>query len=148
MPVNNVNNKPVLGGEELKSASRAVAKELDKDAFLRLLIAQLSNQDPLDPMEDREFIAQMAQFSTLEQITNMTRAMENLSGEQKYSAADYVGKYVSFVKGEDAEGLPQTVAARVLAVWFDSERGTTLETEKGKVLLKEIEGVSGPEAAG
>jgi len=44
---------------------------LDKDAFLRLLTTQLSNQDPLNPTEDREFIAQMAQFSSLEQMQNL-----------------------------------------------------------------------------
>jgi len=45
--------------------------DLDKDAFLRLLTTQLSNQDPLNPTEDREFIAQMAQFSSLEQMQNL-----------------------------------------------------------------------------
>ena len=39
----------------MKNASRAVLKDLDKEAFLKLLIAQLSNQDPMNPMEDREF---------------------------------------------------------------------------------------------
>ena len=51
---------------------RAHNNEMDKDAFLRLLITQLANQDPMHPMEDKEFIAQMAQFSTLEQINNMS----------------------------------------------------------------------------
>jgi len=44
---------------------------LDKDAFLKLLVTQMQNQDPLSPMEDREFIAQMAQFSSLEQMQNL-----------------------------------------------------------------------------
>lgn len=50
--------------------------DLDKDAFLRLLITQLQNQDPLNPMEDREFIAQMAQFSSLEQMQNLNKTFE------------------------------------------------------------------------
>jgi flagellar basal-body rod modification protein FlgD len=44
---------------------------LDKEAFLKLLVTQLRSQDPLSPMEDREFIAQMAQFSSLEQMQNL-----------------------------------------------------------------------------
>ncbi|HZX20879.1 MAG TPA: flagellar hook capping FlgD N-terminal domain-containing protein [Clostridia bacterium] len=51
--------------------------DLDKDAFLRLLITQLQNQDPLNPMEDREFIAQMAQFSSLEQMQNLNKTLES-----------------------------------------------------------------------
>jgi len=47
---------------------------LDKDAFLKLLVTQLRSQDPLSPMEDREFIAQMAQFSSLEQMQNLNDA--------------------------------------------------------------------------
>ncbi len=51
--------------------------DLGKDAFLNLLITQLKNQDPLNPMEDREFIAQMAQFSSLEQMQEMNKNLED-----------------------------------------------------------------------
>lgn len=57
---------------------------LGKDDFLRILVTQLQHQDPMEPLQDREFIAQMAQFSTVEQISNMAQyqklTYESLSG--------------------------------------------------------------------
>lgn len=55
--------------------------DMDKDAFLRLLTTQLSHQDPLNPIEDREFIAQLAQFSSLEQMTELNKTFESKSEE-------------------------------------------------------------------
>lgn len=54
-------------------------KELGKDAFMQLLITQMTNQNPLEPMENTEFISQLAQFSTLELQQNMAAAMELLA---------------------------------------------------------------------
>ncbi len=54
-------------------------QELDKDAFIKLLVTQLQYQDPLDPQDNNEFIAEMAQFSSLEQITNMTDALKEIN---------------------------------------------------------------------
>jgi hypothetical protein len=58
--------------------------ELDKNAFLNLLIAQLKNQDPLNPMKDQEFIAQLATFSSLEQMGNMNKNMESQGCGYRY----------------------------------------------------------------
>ena len=52
---------------------------LDKDAFLQLLVAQLKNQDPLDPQDNSSYIAELAQFSSLEQMTNVVSNLEDLS---------------------------------------------------------------------
>jgi flagellar basal-body rod modification protein FlgD len=52
-------------------------KKLDKNAFLNLLVTQLQNQDPLNPVEDKEFIAQMAQFSSLEQLQQLNQKFDS-----------------------------------------------------------------------
>ncbi|MEG0259013.1 MAG: flagellar hook assembly protein FlgD [Lysinibacillus sp.] len=73
---------------------------LGKDAFLKLLITQLQNQDPTNPMDDRDFIAQMAQFSSLEQMQNMTKGMEALLMSQQQtqlmSYSSFVGKEIKW----------------------------------------------------
>ncbi|MRX70598.1 flagellar hook assembly protein FlgD [Bacillus lacus] len=73
---------------------------LGKDDFLKILITQLRNQDPLKPMEDKEFISQMANFSSLEQMTNMNRSLEQFLQFQKGNSllqyADLIGKEVEW----------------------------------------------------
>ena len=73
---------------------------LGKDAFLNILITQLQNQDPTKPMDDKEFISQMAQFSSLEQMQNMTTAMQNLLVSQNETQlmgyTSFIGKEVKW----------------------------------------------------
>ena len=52
--------------------------ELGQDAFLQLLVTQLQNQDPLDPQDNSSYIAELAQFSALEQMTNVAKSLEDL----------------------------------------------------------------------
>lgn len=56
---------------------------LGKDDFLRIFVEQLKQQDPLQPTSDKEFIAQMAQFSSLEQTMNMTTSLKNIEQQLK-----------------------------------------------------------------
>ena len=81
---------------------RMPSNELGKDDFLKLLMAQLSNQDPTSPMENTEFIAQMAQFSSLEQMTNMSSEFTKLAGMLNSSeAVSTIGRTVDIEVGED-----------------------------------------------
>lgn len=83
--------------EEERDKKESQSNDLDKDAFLRLLVTQLQNQDPLSPMEDREFIAQMAQFSSLEQMQNLNKTLE--TGQA--NIIDHIGKMNNnFVKSQ------------------------------------------------
>lgn len=86
---------------------------LGKDDFLKILITQLQYQDPTNPVEDKEFIAQMAQFSSLEQMQNMTKAMENLLDSQLQTQlmtyTTFVGQEVKWheITDElDEKGMP------------------------------------------
>lgn len=57
-----------------------VTNELGMDAFLKLLVAQLKSQNPLDPMDPTEFVAQLAQFNALEQLIQIRQAIEDNGG--------------------------------------------------------------------
>ena len=81
----------VTGGAAVdkNAADKAKSKnELGKDSFLKILMAQLSNQNPLDPMDSREMTAQMAQFSALEQLVNINTKMDKLGGDKTSSFLD------------------------------------------------------------
>lgn len=69
-----------------------------QDAFMKLLLAQLKNQDPLKPMEDKEFIAQLAQFNSLNQLTQMNKTLGELMTAQTLSQGSaLIGKTVTGV---------------------------------------------------
>jgi len=79
---------------------------LGKDSCLRLLVTQLQHQDPTKPMEDREFISQMAQFSALEQMTNMNKEFQTLLKSSRSSEA-------YGLLGKNVEGYSPNTGVRV-----------------------------------
>ena len=82
-----------------QALSKQKGSTLDKDSFMLLLVTQFKYQDPLNPMDDKEFISQMAQFSSLEQMMNMNDSMEKqteaINNQQMIGATSYIGKQVS-----------------------------------------------------
>jgi len=88
---------------------------LGKEDFLRLLVTQLQNQDPTQPLQDREFIAQMTQFSTLEQMTNLN------------------DMFTKFVEAQSIGGLSNMIGKKV--TWTEY----VVETNNaGEQVLKEV----------
>jgi flagellar basal-body rod modification protein FlgD len=74
---------------------------LGKDDFLKLFVTQLQNQDPMSPQDNSQFMAQMAQFSTLEQITNLATATQQMgfAGQVSQSVA-LIGKTVGYINAD------------------------------------------------
>jgi flagellar basal-body rod modification protein FlgD len=113
------------------------AAGLGKDDFMKLLMAQLQNQDPMKPMDDKEFITQLAQFSSLEAIDKMTAQMEELTGAQMLmQAATLIGKQVT-AKLESGEVVTGTISqvkmqdGKPIAVVNGKEIPTSLITQIG-----------------
>jgi len=92
-------------------SKREASQGMGRDDFLKLLITQLSYQDPTAPMQDREFIAQMAQFSTLEQMTAMSHDFSKLAAVLMGNEANSeLGKSVELVEGDRVvQGAVQAV---------------------------------------
>ncbi len=106
MPTNNISGEqnPITEDMYLMNKKRdqrvTGPDSMGKDAFMKILIAQLQNQDPTNPMKDNEFIAQMAQFSALEQTMNLAMAFEKFAEAQSETQLiqynQFVGKTIQW----------------------------------------------------
>jgi len=93
----------------------AISQELDRNAFLQLLVTQLQHQDPLNPTDNTEFIAQLAQFSSLEQMQQMNTGLTNQQLMTATSQAlSLVGREVSYT----VDGSADPVRGKVESVRF------------------------------
>jgi flagellar basal-body rod modification protein FlgD len=100
---------------EEDSTTRTVTKELDKDTFLQLMVMQLQNQDPMSPMDNTDMIAQLAQFSALEQMNNLNGSFTEFGkGMQQLNFTSANGLLGRTISGLDVDGnLKQGTVDRV-----------------------------------
>jgi len=88
----------------------SINNEIGQDQFLQLLVTQLRSQDPLDPVKNQEFIAQLAQFSTLEQIQKLNTSFSDLlTLMQLTQGTNLIGRMVRYQAGNSAEAVEATV---------------------------------------
>lgn len=93
----------VMNGSKAKIKS---TNKMGKNEFLELMVTQLKNQDPLDPMDNKEFISQTAQFTSLEQMSNMNTNMEEFLNMQKLTqVSGLVGKEVKALNEDSGETI-------------------------------------------
>jgi len=116
----------VTGASAGSSTSTATSAEsvgaLGKDEFFKMLIAQLKNQDPLNPQDGAEFSAQLAQFTSLEQLTNLNKTLEaqsaSYSALMNLQSVSMIGKEVEASIVDKATAEMKTVTGTVSAVQF------------------------------
>jgi len=129
------------------TAKRTPASTLGKQDFLNLLIMQMRNQDPLEPIKGTEFAAQLAQFSSLEQLTNLNESMSNSIDANAYLtqsinnalSATFIGKNVrasadSFSyngEGDVKVGYNLEISAEKVTVNIYDESGRLVKTMNG-----------------
>lgn len=118
-----------------QSNARTPSTNLGKDEFLKILMAQLQNQDPSNPMDDKQFISQMAQFSSLEQTMNMANSINNLVESQMISPvikySHMIGKEVSYRAVDEETGEKgEEISSQVVSV-SQHEGWAVLELKNG-----------------
>jgi flagellar basal-body rod modification protein FlgD len=124
--------------------------DLDRNAFLQLLTTQLQNQNPLDPMKNEAFVAQLAQFSQLEGITNMSTSLDEVTDVMKsdriMTGANLVGKSVVAATGRiTTDGESPASIELALPYGADQVDFGIYDTDTGN-LVRSI--VVGPQSSG
>ena len=85
------------------SSSSAASSSLDKDAFMKLLVAQLKYQNPMQPADGNEYMSQMAVFAQVEKLTSLLTSQQNTEAwQQRLAAQSLVGRQVTAVDATDA----------------------------------------------
>lgn len=126
MSASAVTNNSTSGSSSTSSSTNSSSKSsstttLGKDAFLQLLVTQMKNQDPLSPTDNTQYIAELAQFSSLEQMQNLNTTTSTISQEQRVlEGSSLVGKTVTATNTSTSE----TVTGTVSNVKFSSSGAT------------------------
>ena len=121
--------------------TKSAEDAMGKDAFLKLLVTQLENQDPLNPTDNTEFVAQLAQFSSLEGIQNLNTSLGGMKGSmealQKYGSASLIGKNA---KAESSsfvfDGSPRKLG---FSIGSDASAATLVITEPSGKVVRELD---------
>ena len=104
--VTNASNNSSVNNNSQTAASKT---SLGKDDFLKILTTQLSHQDPSSPLNDKDFIAQMATFSSLEQMTNLNKMFEKFTNLQMGQYAYTIGKEITWTPDGSTESTTGVV---------------------------------------
>ena len=123
----NANQLPASQGQTTQNDA------LGKDAFMQLMMMQMKHQDPLNPMDNQAMLSQMAQFSSLEQMSNLNNNLAEANTMATFmDATRLLGKEVQILDPASPEDEPGIVESKVKSVNFTTE-GPLLKLENGMV---------------
>jgi flagellar basal-body rod modification protein FlgD len=119
------------------TGTAASASDIQMD-YMKLLVTQLQNQNPLEPMDNKDMTAQLAQFSQLQQLESMNTSFGGvLNSVQRTYASSLIGKEVSF-QVTTAEGAVETHTGKVDEVVMGKDGQITLVVDDQKVNLADV----------
>ncbi|WP_408954546.1 flagellar hook assembly protein FlgD [Natroniella sp. ANB-PHB2] len=159
--MSSVEGASTSGNVDLTGKTESASQDLGKDEFLELLVTQLKHQDPLDPMDDKEFIAQTAQFSALEQMQNLNNTMsgfvESQSRKQELTyASSFIDKQVEIVQtveGEDGDKEELApITGKVEKVIISQDKASQIVVDGQEYSIEDVQkvlsdGITGEESA-
>ena len=122
--------------QQASSSSSVAGGSLGKDAFLQLLVKQMQYQDPLDPQDNSEYLAQLAQFSALEQMTNVSEALEKTNTLVSNIDTSMLVGQLSGMIGKDLQWTTTTTVTNTDGTAVTDSNGnakTTTTTHEGTV---------------
>ncbi len=136
----------IAGNVTGSAGANRSASNLSSDDFFKLLITQLTNQDPMEPTSNQELLQQISSIRDIELSTTLTESLQRLAGQQQFgSASTLIGQYVTSVAGSDGNVL----AGTVVAVKFDSQGLPTLQLSNGVELeMSQLSSIVSPVQAG
>ncbi len=134
------NTTTVTTAGQSTSTSDAAKASLDYNSFLKLLITQMQNQDPTDPMDATEQVSQLATFSQVEQSIKMNSNLDNLISQSNLSnASNYVGKTITSADGKTT-GVIQSVDVTSEGLTAVTVEGKLIKIQSGITISNSTEG--------
>lgn len=138
-----------LSVREKYGKNKEESQELGQDVFLRLMVTQMNNQNPLDPQENSEFVAQLAQFSSVEGLDKLNNTMDDFVGSfqsnQALEASAMVGRFVKVDTDVSYLGEGGLVAGTIELPQSASQVTVNVFNVNGEIVAEEI---MGEQAAG
>lgn len=127
MEISNIINSNSLRGVDAGKTEQS----LGKNDFLNLLVTQMQNQDPLNPMDNQAMLSQMAQFSSLEQMSNLNDTMKSANEVSAFmDATKLLGTQIEMLNPSAPIGSNQTLTAKVESISY-SANGPILKLDNG-----------------